>query len=152
MQLQAQVSLPLRVEQSFALMAELDRWLPAVDESVLSVTRADNAGLGIGSVWTERVKAPVRPMEFRIEVTEYDPPRRMAISTIGPVFEGTGVTLFESTGDDETAVRFELDISPRRLGVFLLPILGSRLRHVEQARFDELRRLVERGELVPPPD
>ena len=151
MDVQAQVTLPLRIEESFALMADLDRWLPEVDESVLSVTRVNNAELGIGTIWTERVKAPVKPMEFRIEVTEYDPPHRMAISTIGPILRGTGVTSLESVGDDETVVRFELDISPRRLGLLLLPVLGSRLRDVEQARLDEMKRLVERGQLLPSP-
>ncbi|MDC3402498.1 hypothetical protein OAX95_01020 [bacterium] len=67
-------------------------------------------------------------MELRIEVTEYNPPHRVTISTIGPILQGTGVTSFESIGDDETVVRFELDISPRRLGRLLLPILGSRSR------------------------
>ena len=151
MNVQAQVALPLPIEQSFALMADLDRWLPEVDDSVLSVARATDDELGIGSIWTERVKAPVRPMEFRIEVTEYSPPHRIAIATIGPILQGTGVTSFKSIGDDETVVRFELDFSPRRLGFVLLPILGSRLRNVEQARFDEVKRLVERGQLVPPP-
>ena len=151
MDLQAQVTLPLPIEQSFALMADLERWLPQVDDSVLAVTRVDDAELGIGTIWTERMEAPVRPMEFRIEVTEYDPPHRMAISTIGPILHGTGVTSLESVGENESVVRFELDISPRRLGYLLLPILGSRLRDVEQARFDELKRLVERGQLTPPP-
>ena len=50
MDVQAQVTLPLRIEESFALMADLDRWLPEVDESVLSVTRVNNAELGIGTV------------------------------------------------------------------------------------------------------
>lgn len=150
MKVQAQVALSLPIEQSFALMADLDRWLPEVDDSVLSVTRVNDAELGIGSIWTERVKAPLRPMEFHIEVTEYNPPHRMAISTIGPILQGTGVTSFESIDDDETVVRFELDISPRRLGLLLFPILGSRLRDVEQARFDEVKRLVELGQLVPP--
>lgn len=149
MKIQAQAALPLPIEKSFALMAELDRWLPEVDDSVLSVERVDHAELGIGSIWTERVKAPVRPMEFRIEITEYNPPHQMAIAAIGPILQGTGVTSFESTGDQETVVRFEFDISPRRLGRLLLPILGSRLRHVEQARLDELKRLVECGQLVP---
>ena len=152
MKVQAQVALPLPIEQAFALMADLDRWLPEVDESVLSVTRVNDAELGIGAIWTERVKAPVRPMEFRIEFTEYNPPHRMTIATIGPILHGTGVTSFESVGDDETVVRFELDISPRGLGFLLLPIMGSRLRDTEQARFDEVKRLVERGQLVPPPD
>jgi hypothetical protein len=74
MNVQAQVTLPLPIAPSFALLADLDRWLPEVDDSVISVARIDDAALGIGSIWTERVKAPVRPMEFRIEVTTYDPP------------------------------------------------------------------------------
>jgi hypothetical protein len=142
--------LPLPVDQAFALMSDLDRWLPEADESVLSLTRVTDGAVGVGTVWIERVKAPARPMEFRVEVTEYRPPHQLGISTIGPILEGTGVTSFESVGDDATAVRFELDISPRRLGWVLLPMLRSRLRAVEQARFDEVRRLVDRGDMTPP--
>jgi hypothetical protein len=150
MHVQALVTLPLPVERAFALMSDLDRWLPEVDDSVLSLTRVTDGALGVGTVWIERVKAPARPMEFRVEVTEYKPPRKLGISTIGPILKGTGVTSFESVGDEATTVRFELDISPRRLGWVLLPMLRSRLRAVEQARLDEVRRLVDCGDMIPP--
>lgn len=45
MGVQAQVTMPLPVASSFALMADLGHWLPQVDESVLSVTRVSDFAL-----------------------------------------------------------------------------------------------------------
>jgi carbon monoxide dehydrogenase subunit G len=73
------------IDEVFAFVCDFSR-LPTVDPGVLSIERANDGPDRVGAIWTHTRKAGGRVITAPIEITEYDPPNRMAhVSESGPV-------------------------------------------------------------------
>lgn len=106
------------VFEEFTDFSKLPRW----DTGVISIERQGEGPDSVGTIWTHRRKVGSRVITAPIEITEHDPPRRIAhVSASGPVT--VRVTLaFEAEGnatrvveDLEMEVRWPLKIIQSRM-------------------------------------
>jgi uncharacterized protein YndB with AHSA1/START domain len=97
--------------------------LPTFDPAVLAIARTTEGPDGVGTVWTHTRKAGGRVITAPIEITEYDPPHRIAhVSESGPVRvevamvfkpEGVGTRVIEDLLMD---VKWPLKVSQSIIG------------------------------------
>ena len=109
-------------------------WLPA-----------DRSALRAGYVGTEIMRMPHGPSEARIELLEFDPPRRMVVSQQHDLFRARAV--FElSPGSGGTRVTSSVRIRYRSLKTWLgvLPIVPFYGRVIKNG-LKELKQLIEEG-------
>jgi uncharacterized protein YndB with AHSA1/START domain len=109
---------------------------------VLEIERTSDAD-GVGAVYRQVLAGPGGrriPGDYR--VTVFDPPRRFEFQVIAGPARPRGSLEFTARGDEETEVRFALDVRPRGLTVLLTPMIAAQMRK-EVAALDTAKRILE---------
>ena len=102
------------------------------------------SGSGVGLKARETRHIPGRTMSYTYEVTEHDPPSRMAFRVLdGPVRAFGGMTITPLDGGSRSKVEFALDFEGRGLGKVLLGLVR---RDARKSVPEDLRRLKGRLE------
>jgi uncharacterized membrane protein len=130
-------------EQVFSYLDQLDRhgeW----QESILEVKIDTEGPTRAGSRATEKRKVPGGPREFTYEVTEHDPPRRVAFRGLNGPVRPVGTVIVEPIGDGSSSrVTLEFNLVGHGLGRLIAPL--ARMDARRQIPKDQ-RRLKERLE------
>jgi uncharacterized protein YndB with AHSA1/START domain len=127
------------VSEVFAFLADPEndkRWRPGVIEI------RHTSGAGAGAVYEQRVKGPFGSVPADIEITGYEPERRIAFRTIAGPVRPEGSYELEPVGDG-TKVTFALSAAlagPKKL---MGPVVGRTMRS-EIAQLERLRTELER--------
>lgn len=127
----------------FAYLDQLDRhgeWQPAIQD----VSAISAGPTGVGTRATEKRKVPggVRAMTY--EITEHDPPRRVAFRGLdGPIRPVGTVTIEPLDGGSRSRLRLEFNLEGYGLGRLIAPL--ARLDAKRHIAADQ-RRLKERLE------
>jgi uncharacterized membrane protein len=122
----------------FAYLDQLDRhgeWQTAIQE----VTAVSEGPTGVGTRATEKRQVPgggVREMAY--EITEHEPPRRMAFLGLdGPVRPVGTVVIEPLDGGSRSRVRLEFDVQGHGVGKLIAPL--ARLHAKRVIREDQIR-------------
>jgi uncharacterized membrane protein len=112
----------------FAYLDQLDRhgeW----QEQIVAV-RVDTEGpTRVGSRATETRKVPGGNREFTYEVTEHEPPRRVAFRGINGPVRPVGTVSVEPLGDGSSSrVRLEFDLVGKGAGKLVAPVARREAR------------------------
>jgi hypothetical protein len=81
-------------------------------------------------------------MEMTVEITQYDPPRRIASVATASWAEIRGAVTFEPVGD-ATRMRWAWDVHPKGLAKVLTPLVGVVGRRQERACWQGLKEHLE---------
>jgi uncharacterized protein YndB with AHSA1/START domain len=115
------VEINRRPEDVFAYLEQLDRYMEW-QESLISTRVVAGGPTRVGSRGVDRRRAPGGPRDIPFEVTEHDPPRKLAFrGTAGPVRPLATLTV-EPVGDgSRSRVSLELDLKGRGFGKLVAP-------------------------------
>ena len=127
----------------FGYLDQLDRhgeWQTSIQE----VTAVSDGPTGVGTRATEKRRVPGGAREMTYEITEHDPPRRVAFRGLdGPVRPVGTVTIEPLDGGSRSRLRLEFDVEGHGFGKLIAPLVRfDARRHI---RSDQ-RRLKERLE------
>jgi uncharacterized membrane protein len=127
----------------FAYLDQLDRhgeW-----QSDIVSTKVETDGpTRVGSRATNVRRVPGRTQAVTYEITEHDPPRRVAFRGVGGPVRPVGLVTVEPAGDDRSRLTLELDLHGHGLlGLLLAPLARSQARKLVP---EDQRRLKERLE------
>jgi uncharacterized protein YndB with AHSA1/START domain len=134
------IEIERKPEDVFAYLDQLDRhgeW-----QSTIITTRVETEGpTRVGSRAVDRRKVPGGPRDIAYEVTEHDPPRRVAFRGVdGPVRPVGSVTV-ESVGDgSRSRVTLNLDLQGHGIGKLFAPLArrqAAKLVPQDQAKLKE---------------
>ncbi len=102
MLLDLSVTIDRPVEQVFAFIRDLDRQRHG--DRVEGIEKITPGAVRVGTRYRERIRMPFgRRGELLIEVTELDPPHRLAVDFQGPVMRG-GIVYILTPGERGTRV------------------------------------------------
>ena len=132
-------------EDVFAYLDQLERhgeW----QESILEVQVDTDGPTRVGSRATEKRKVPGGPREMTYEVTEHDPPRRVAFRGLtGPV-RPVGTVVVESLGDGTSSrLTLEFDLEGHGLGKLIAPFARMDARRQIPKDQQRLKERLESG-------
>jgi uncharacterized membrane protein len=124
-------------EDVFAYLDQLDRhgeWQSRIVE-----VRVDTEGpTRAGSRATEKRQVPGGPREFTYEITEHDPPRRVAFRGLNGPVRPVGTVTVEPLGDgSRSRVTLEFDLVGHGAGKLIAPIARRDARR--QIPMDQVR-------------
>jgi uncharacterized membrane protein len=127
----------------FAYLDQLDRhgeWQTSIEE----VTTVSDGPTGVGTRATEKRKVPGGVREMTYEITEHDPPRRVAFRGLdGPVRPLGTVVIEPLEGGSRSRVRLEFEVQGHGFGKLIAPLVRlDAKRHITA----DQRRLKERLE------
>jgi uncharacterized membrane protein len=127
----------------FAYLDQLDRhgeWQTSIEE----VTTVSDGPTGVGTRATEKRKVPGGVREMTYEITEHDPPRRVAFRGLdGPVRPLGTVVIEPLEGGSRSRVRLEFEVQGHGFGRLIAPLVRlDAKRHITA----DQRRLKERLE------
>jgi uncharacterized membrane protein len=127
----------------FAYLDQLDRhgeWQTSIEE----VTTVSDGPTGVGTRATEKRKVPGGVREMTYEITEHDPPRRVAFRGLdGPVRPVGTVVIEPLEGGSRSRVRLEFEVHGQGFGKLIAPLVRlDAKRHITA----DQRRLKERLE------
>jgi uncharacterized membrane protein len=127
----------------FAYLDQLDRhgeWQTSIEE----VTTVSDGPTGVGTRATEKRKVPGGVREMTYEITEHDPPRRVAFRGLdGPVRPLGTVVIEPLEGGSRSRVRLEFEVRGHGFGKLIAPLVRlDAKRHITA----DQRRLKERLE------
>jgi uncharacterized protein YndB with AHSA1/START domain len=128
--------------QVFAALADLER-VPAWQESALE-SRCDGA-LEEGARIHERRRAMGREIESELEVTAFEPSRRLTLKAVGgPVPFTVDHQLVEQDGGDSTFLHVIVEGTPGSFLKLATPMLKRRAEHELRGDFERLKEQLER--------
>jgi uncharacterized membrane protein len=124
----------------FAYLDQLDRH-PEWQSGLLSASVETDGPTRVGSRALEQRQVPGGPRDFRYEVTEHEPPRRMSFRGLnGPVRPAGTVTIEPLDGGNRSRVTIEFDLVGVGIGKLLAPLARRDARKtipLDQARLKE---------------
>jgi uncharacterized membrane protein len=128
---------------ALAYLDQLDRhgeWQTSIEE----VTTVSDGPTGVGTRATEKRKVPGGVREMTYEITEHDPPRRVAFRGLdGPVRPLGTVVIEPLEGGSRSRVRLEFEVQGHGFGKLIAPLVRlDAKRHITA----DQRRLKERLE------
>lgn len=127
--------------QVFAALADLER-VPAWQESALE-SRCDGA-LEEGARIHERRRAMGREIESELEVTAFEPGRRLTLRAVGgPVPFTVDHQLVEQDGGDSTFLHVIAEGKPGSFMKLATPMLKRRAEHELRGDFERLKEQLE---------
>jgi uncharacterized membrane protein len=132
-------------EEVFAYLDQLERhgeW----QESILEVNVDTDGPTRVGSRATERRRVPGGSREFSYEVTEHDPPRRVAFRGMnGPVRPVGTVVVEPLAGGTRSRVTLEFQLQGHGLGKLIAPLAQMDARRTIPKDQERLRERLEAG-------
>jgi|SRR5581483_10940937 len=100
----------------------------------------------VGSIGVERRRVPGGVRQFRYEITEHDPPRRMAFRVLNGPVRPAGAMSVAPTAGGGSRVSFDIEFHGHGLGKLLAPLAS---RDATKRIPEHMRRLKERLEAEP---
>jgi uncharacterized protein YndB with AHSA1/START domain len=135
-------------EDVFAYLDDLERHVEWQSE-VLSSKRETDGPTGVGTRATDVRRVPGRTQSVTYEITEHDPPRKVAFRGVSGPVRPVGTVTVEPVGAGGSKVTIELDLRGNGLlGSIVAPLARRQAR--KQLPKDQ-RRLKERLESEPEP-
>jgi uncharacterized protein YndB with AHSA1/START domain len=130
-------------EDVFAYLDDLERhgeW----QSEIVSSTRETTGPTAVGTRATDVRRVPGRTQSVTYEITEHDPPRKVAFRGVNGPVRPVGTVTVEPVGEGGSKVTIELDLAGSGLlGAILAPLARSQAR--KQLPKDQ-RQLKERLE------
>jgi uncharacterized protein YndB with AHSA1/START domain len=130
------------VKEVFRAWAALER-SPEYSAAVLERRRVTQGPVGLGTRYHAVDRWPGRTVEFTVEITDYDPPRRIAATWTEPM-EGGWEARFTAVGDG-TDVAFRSLIRPSGLMGLASPLLRLWARRQLRTFLTSFKEWVEAG-------
>jgi len=115
---------------------------PRYNPALLEVEALTEGPVGAGSRFRAVHASRGGPMEMTVELTDYDPPRRIASVTTASWAEIRGAVTFDRAGD-ATRMRWSWDVRPKGLARVMTPLVGVVGRREERACWEGLKRYLE---------
>jgi uncharacterized membrane protein len=115
-------------EDVFAYLDDLERhgeWQSAI----VSSKKETDGPTGVGTRATDVRRVPGRTQSVTYEITEHDPPRKVAFRGVNGPVRPSGTVTVESAGEGGSKVTIELDLLGNGLlGAILAPLARSQAR------------------------
>ena len=135
-------------EDVFAYLDDLERhgeW----QSQIVSSKRETDGPTGVGTRATDVRRVPGRTQSVTYEITEHDPPRKVAFRGVNGPVRPVGTVTVEPVGEGNSKVTIELDLQGNGLlGAIVAPLARGQAR--KQVPADQ-RQLKERLESEPRP-
>jgi uncharacterized membrane protein len=133
-----------RPEDVFAYVDDLSRhgeW----QENIVSTTIETDGPTRVGTRATNRRRVPGGERDIGFEVTEHDPPRKVAFhGTNGPVRPVGTVTFEPLDGGARTRLKLDFDLKGRGIGLLFAPFARSNARKEIPKDHRKLKEILER--------
>ena len=125
--------------QVFAYLSDLEK-LSEWQAGVVSAQRTSDGPMGIGATALVTREIMGNRVEAPLTVTEYDPPRRMAIGSEVSGVKAQGTLDFAPTDDGRaTDLTFAMEIRGSMLTVFMEPMIANAAGSDIEASLERLR-------------
>ncbi|MDA1297335.1 MAG: SRPBCC family protein [Chloroflexi bacterium] len=133
----------------YRIVSDMKYVLEAIDPDVVSVEKTSDGPIGIGTTWTETLRAPLMTMLGHLELTGFDPGRSIIFSfTASHGVSGTGTITCAPNGDGAN-FSIRIHATTHGIGCLLYPMIRIDFIRRERKRVKNLKRLAESGELDP---
>ena len=109
---------------------------------MLHVQQTSSGPIGLGTQWRAEMATMRRSVPMTIEVTAYEPPRRLASSTHLSTMDIDGALSFEPVPGG-TRMRWQWDLRPRGPLKPFGPLVARMGKRQEQAIWANLKRVLE---------
>ena len=136
------------LEEVFDFVAD-ERNEPRYNPRMLHAEKLTAAPIGAGTSFRAEMKGRRRPVEMTVEFTEYERPRRLALTAHLSPMEIRGGLTFEPVPEG-TRMRWQWTLEPRGLLKVLSPLIVRMGRRQEQTIWSNLKELLEAGDSSPP--
>ena len=110
-------------------------WLTQVNE-----VRVNSSQLGVGTQITEVRRVPGRTVEGVVEITEWQPPRRLRKTSPAGALRADGLYELTPTSSESTQLRFTLEIQGRGIGKLVEWLMGMALQKDSEQVMRNLKR------------
>jgi uncharacterized membrane protein len=140
------IEIARRPEEVFAYLDQVDRH-PEWQENLVSVTPQAEGPPQVGSRIVQVRRVPGGPREFTLEVSEHDPPRKVAFRGLdGPVRPVGSVTIESVADGSRSRVTQQLDLEGHGLlGKLIAPLARRDAAKQVPKNQARLKELLERG-------
>ena len=135
------------VAEVFRVVAD-ERNEPSYNPALLYVEMMTERPIGVGTRF-RAVHAGRRPTEMTVEITDYDPPRRLGSLTKTTWADISGTLTFEEVDDRTTLLRWSWDVRLKGFARVLGPLVGAAGGRQERACWKGLQRCLEQGQSAP---
>jgi carbon monoxide dehydrogenase subunit G len=143
---QNSVTINRPVGDVFAFLADGEnekQWRPGVKE-----IHREGGAPGVGSIYRQKVSGPMgKTIDADVEITEFEPGRRIAFHAIAGPVRPRGSYVLESAGDGATRVTFSLEAEVTG-AMKLMKGKVQKTMNGEVAHLDDLKRVLETGPAV----
>jgi carbon monoxide dehydrogenase subunit G len=130
------------VEDVFAFLADFEN-VPKWNYAIVETQKVSPGPVGVGTTYRQTRSVP-RTSEERLEVTVFEPARRLEVQgQIGPFRAKIGY-LLEPTGGG-TRLTNAVDLGSSGLLTLVAPLATSRVKHAVAANLDTLKQFLEEG-------
>lgn len=129
------------IDDVFAVVAD-ERNEPRYNPALLSADLLTEEPVRVGSRFKAVHSSGHGRMEMTVELTEYNPPHRIASVTTASWAEIRGAVTFEPVGA-ATRMRWAWDVRPKRFAKLLTPLVGVVGRRQERACWKGLKKYLE---------
>ena len=121
---------------------------PSYNPELLHVEKLTDASVGVGTRF-RAVHAARRPMEMTVEITDYDPPRRLGSVTTATWADIRGALTFDEVDERTTLLQWSWDVQLKGFARVLGPFVGVMGGRRERACWEGLKRYLEQQESSP---
>jgi uncharacterized protein YndB with AHSA1/START domain len=136
------------VEEVFDFVAD-ERNEPRYNPRMLRAEKITPGPIGTGTRFRAEMRGRRRPVEMTVEFTEYERPRRLALTAHLSAMEIRGGLTFEPVPEG-TRMRWQWSLEPHGLLRVLSPLIVRMGRRQEQTIWSNLKELLEAGDSSPP--
>jgi uncharacterized protein YndB with AHSA1/START domain len=128
-------------EDVFAFLADLEN-LPSWDAAIEATRKTSPSSVGVGTTYRQVRSAPERTEET-LEVTAFDPPRRLIVDgDIGPFRARIGFALEVAEEATRLTNWVELD-PPSVISQVVVPLAASQIKAAVASNLECLKRILE---------
>ena len=129
------------VEQVFEFVCDLEndpKWTPGT-----VMRRTSQGPLGVGTTFEQHDRFMGRRMNFSVEVTDYEPPRKIGLKTTSGQLSFGGHRMFEPVNEGATRVTFAGEGHAPGLMKLAEPLLAAAGERRLRVQLGNLKRLLE---------
>jgi uncharacterized membrane protein len=128
-------------EEVFAFLADLEN-LPSWDPAIETTRKTSPSSVGVGTTYRQIRSAPERTEET-LEVTTFDPPRRLIVDgEIGPFRARIGFALEVAAEATRLTNWVELE-PPSVISQVVVPLAASQIKAAIASNLERLKRILE---------
>jgi hypothetical protein len=137
------LDVPTPVEAAFDHVADFTTTV-GWDPSIVAAERLDTGPIGLGSRFRVRLKLGLTTVPLVYEITAYERPSRVVLTTSGPAHRGEDDVRFAAHADGGTTVTWNAEFAVRGpIGRLLDPALGVGFRRTAAAAVAGLERSLQ---------